>query len=105
MTEIRFVVDGKAITGFEISGHSSCSYDDFDGKIVCSAVSSAAYLTANTLSEIVGAMVEAEVDDGYMKIQVKSKISESQITLKGFLLHARELANQYRNYVKVYSEV
>ena len=93
------------ITGYEISGHSTSSYDDFDGKIICSFISSAAYLTANTLSEIVKAEVIADVDDGYMKIHVKSKISESQITLKGFLLHARELANQYRNYVKVYSEV
>ncbi len=105
MTEIRFFNDGKMITGFEISGHSTSSYDDIDGKIVCSAVSSAAYLTANTLSEIVKADISAEVDDGYMCIKVKSKLSESQVTLKGLLLHASELASQYRNYVKVYSEV
>ena len=105
MTEIRFFNEGSLISGYEISGHSTSSCDDMEGKIVCSAVSSAAYLTANTLSEFVEAKVLAEVDDGYMKIDVKSKLSESQITLKGFLLHARELANQYRNYVKVFSEV
>lgn len=105
MTEIRFFNDGGVITGYEISGHSTSSFDDIEGKIVCSAVSSAAYLTANTLSEFVKAQILAEVEDGYMKIEVKSKLSESQITLKGLLLHARELANQYRNYVKVYSEV
>ncbi len=105
MTEIRFFSEGEMITGYEISGHSTSFYDDIDGKLVCSFISSAAYLTANTLSEIVKAQVEAEVDDGYMKIDVKSKVSESQITLKGFLLHARELAKDYRNYVKVYSEV
>ena len=62
-------------------------------------------MTANTLSEIVGADIEAKVSDGYMRVAVKSKISESQITLKGFLLHASELAKDYCNYVKVYSEV
>lgn len=105
MTEIRFFQENGLIKGFEISGHSTVSANDTEGKIVCSAVSSAAYLTANTLSEIVKAEISAEVEDGYMKITVKTKISESQVSLKGFYLHASELANQYRNHVKVYSEV
>lgn len=105
MTEIKFYGKNGLITGYEISGHSTVSEHDTDGKIVCSAVSSAAYMAANTLSEIIGAETEAEVSDGYMSITVKSKISESQVILKGFLLHARELATDYRNYVKVYSEV
>lgn len=105
MTEIRFFGSDGCITGYEISGHSTSSAKDIDGKIVCSAVSSAAYMAANTISEIVGAELDAKVSDGYMRIKLKSMISESQITLKGFLLHARELATDYRNYVKVYSEV
>ncbi len=105
MTEIRFLKDKGSVIGFEITGHSTVSAEDTEGKIVCSAVSSAAYLTANTLSEIVNAEIDADIRDGYMKIKLKSKISESQVTLKGFYLHASELANQYRNHVKVYSEV
>ncbi len=105
MTEIRFFQADCQLTGFEVSGHSTTAFDDETGKIVCSAVSSAAYMAANTLSEIVKAELQAEVHDGYMFVKVKSNISKSQDILKGFLLHARELANQYRNYVKVYSEV
>ncbi len=105
MTEIKFFGGDGLLTGYEIFGHSTVSANDTDGKIVCSAVSSAAYMAANTLSEIVGAELEASVSDGYMFIVVKSKILESQVTLKGLLLHARELATDYRNYVKVYSEV
>ena len=105
MTEISFFEIDGLIVAFEISGHSTVSAEDTEGKIVCSAVSSAAYLTANTLSEIVKADVSADVSDGYMKIEVKTNISESQVTLKGFYLHASELANQYRNHVKVYLEV
>ncbi len=105
MTEIKFSKVNGELVGFEISGHSTRSAEDIEGKIVCSAVSSAAYLTANTLSEFVKAEIAADVNDGYMKITVKSKISESQITLNGFYLHVNELSNQYRNHVKVYSEV
>ena len=105
MTEIRFFKENGLIVGFEVSGHSTVSANDIEGKIVCSAVSSAAYLTANTLSEIVKAEIQSDVHDGYMEIKLKSKISQSQVTLEGFYLHASELANQYRNHVKVYSEV
>ena len=105
MTEIRFFGSDGVISGYEISGHSTSSARDTEGKTVCAAVSSAAYMTANTLSEIVGADLKAEVSDGYMGVILKSKVSESQITLKGFLLHASELAKDYCNYVKVYSQV
>ncbi|MBO5746496.1 MAG: ribosomal-processing cysteine protease Prp [Clostridia bacterium] len=105
MTKIRFFECDGLLIGYEISGHSTSSAQDINGKIVCSAVSSAAYMAANTLSEIVGAELEAEVSDGYMCIKLKSLVEQSQITLKGFYLHASELAKNYRNYVKVYSEV
>ena len=105
MTEIKFFKSDDVFTGFEISGHSTSSARDTEGKIVCSAVSSAAFMAANTLSEIVGADLDAEVSDGYMCIKLKTLVKESQITLKGFYLHASEIAKDYRNYVKVYSEV
>ncbi len=105
MTKIRFFESDGLLSGYEISGHSTSSAQDIDGKIVCSAVSSAAYMAANTLSEIIGAELETEVSDGYMCIKLKSLVEQSQVTLKGFYLHASELAKDYRNYVKVYSEV
>ncbi len=105
MTKIKFFGYDGVITGFEITGHSTSSVNDNEGKIVCSAVSSAAYLTANTLIEVIGADVNAKVGDGFMKIELKSLFEDSQITLQGFLLHAKELSKQYRNYIKVYSEV
>ena len=105
MTKIRFFENDGLLIGYEISGHSTSSAQDIDGKIVCSAVSSAAYMAANTLSEVVGAELEADVSDGYMCIKLKSLVEQSQVTLKGFYLHASELAKNYRNYVKVYSEV
>ena len=106
MTEVKFFGQ-DLISGFTISGHSTSDEDDFPGKIVCASISSAAYLTANTLIEVVRADVEAEVDDetGFMSVNLKSKFQESQVTLTGLKIHLEQLAKQYRNHLKVYSEV
>lgn len=58
-------------------------------------------MTANTLSEIVKCQLTAEVDDGYMKISVKTKLSEAQQILEGFKLHTEALAADYPNNIKV----
>ena len=107
MTEVKFFGQENKITGYEISGHSTKNCDDFDGKLVCSSISSAAYLTANTLLEVIGAEVDVEIDDGdgFMSVKLKTKLDESQITMKGLLIHLSQLAKQYRKYLKVYSEV
>ncbi len=105
MTSVKFLLTDGKLTGFEISGHSSSSYKDQTGKIICSAVSSAAIMAANTLTEIIGADVKSEVDDGYMRINLVNKIEESQAVLKGLRLHLNELAAQYCKHVKVNPEV
>ena len=54
MTKVKLLADEKGLCGFEISGHSSKDGADEVGKIVCAAVSSAAYLAANTVTDIIG---------------------------------------------------
>ena len=105
MTSVKFSVTNGKLTGFEISGHSSSSYKDEAGKIICSAVSSAAYMAANTLTEIIGAKVDAQVEDGYMRVTLDDKIDESQVVLKGLRLHLNELSAQYCKHIKVNPEV
>ena len=70
MTKVKFLADSKGLCGFEISGHSSKNSDDETGKIVCAAVSSAAYMAANTVIEIIGDSYTAEVDDAIMNFRV-----------------------------------
>ena len=60
MTKVKFFADEKGLCGFEIKGHSSKNCDDELGKIVCAAVSSAAYMAANTVTEIIGDKAAAE---------------------------------------------
>ena len=105
MTAVTFFTDNGRITGFHIIGHSTCNENDLEGKLVCSAVSSAAYLVANTITEIIGAKSIVNVSDGEFELKLVDKISESQEILSGFELHISELVKQYQNRIKVVSEV
>lgn len=105
MIDIRFIKDKTFITGFEIKGHSGYSEEGSD--IVCASVSSAAYMTANTITEIVGLDADISVDDGYMMMKLTSHDAlKVQDILKGFELHITELSKQYQINIKVnHSEV
>jgi uncharacterized protein YsxB (DUF464 family) len=99
MIKARFFTEDNLICGYEISGHSGSAESGQD--IICAFVSSAAYMAANTLSEIVGCEITAEVDDGYMNIRVISKVSEAQQILEGLRLHLGSLAGDYPDNIKV----
>lgn len=97
MIKVTFFKKGESFTGFEISGHSGFAEEGAD--IVCSAVSSAAYMTANTLTEIAGVKADIAVDDGYLKF-ISSDCSEAVQTIyKGMSLHLNALAEQYEKYI------
>ncbi len=97
MTKASFYGKDGVLSGFKITGHSTLNGDDFEGKIVCAAVSSAAYMAANTLTEIAGCRCDIDEKDGFMSLFVTSNIENAQVTLQGFLLHLRQLAEQYSN--------
>ena len=99
MIKARFFTADNEICGYEISGHSGSAEAGQD--IICAFVSSAAYMAANTLTEIIGSEIEAEVDDGFMKITVISKLSEAQQILEGLRLHLGSLAGDYPDNIKV----
>ena len=102
MTSVKFLADKKGLYGFEISGHSSKDYDDEIGKIVCSAISSAAYMAANTITEIIKDKAQAEVDDAIMKFYVSAPSEKTVAVLEGLRLHLQELSNQYSNNIRIY---
>ena len=102
MTSVKFLADRKGIYGFEISGHSSKDSDDTVGKTVCAAVSSAAYMAANTVTEIIGDEADAKVSEAKMFFCVKNPTDASKKVLEGLELHLTELSNQYSNNIKIY---
>lgn len=100
MTKASFLFSGDTVVSFEIDGHSG--YGEEGGDIVCSAVSSAAYMTANTVTEIMGLHLEAEVRDGYMKIVLsKDSARQAKVLTDGLYLHLTELGKQYPDYLEI----
>lgn len=99
MIKVNFFTSDNAIEGFEISGHSGSAQAGSD--IICSAVSSAAYMAANTITEIIGCEADADVSDGFMSFRIKSKLSDAQQILEGLKLHLNALAADYPDNIKV----
>lgn len=102
MTRVRFSADEKGLYGFEISGHSSEDGDDEIGKIVCAAVSSAAYMAANTVTDIIGDKAEIFVDDAVMRFYVKNPSDCTAKVLEGLRLHLTELSEQYGSNITIH---
>ena len=87
-----------AFSGYEFSGHSDYAEQGYD--IVCAAVSSAAYLTANYITDTFGIKADVTVSDGYMKLAVKEAEVSSKL-IEGLYRHMLQLEEQYKNEITV----
>ncbi len=105
MTTVSFFKENGKLTGFEIQGHSTQSQADENGRLVCSAVSSAAYMAANTLTEVLGVQINAQVQDGFFKLLLPSPTLQAENILAGLQLHLQNLAQQYPKNININSEV
>lgn len=88
------------LTGFHITGHSEMG--EYGEDVLCAFVSSAAYMAANTITDVICADACAVADDGDMILTVTEKdIPECQIILEGLRLHLEETEKQYPDNLKV----
>lgn len=96
-----YVQNGDQVCGFSVSGHAMFAESGED--IVCAAVSSAAYMTANTLTEILSLDPQILLDEGCMCVLLREpgEINRAQDLLKGFRLHLTQLATDYPNHIAV----
>lgn len=100
MINVIFTVSNGYIRAFELSGHSD--YSEQGSDIVCSAVSSAAYMAANTITEVQHLSAEITVNDGYMLLSLSQQDAKSAETiLNGFLLHLNALSEEYKEFINV----
>lgn len=101
MINVTFFKSDYELIGFEVSGHSDYSEDGTD--IVCAAVSSAAFMTANAITDILN--VKANVicsDEGQIKVMLcVADAKACKVTLQSFKLHISELEKQYKDYISV----
>lgn len=97
MIKAIFFNQGDLLTGFEVEGHGG---GEEGTDIVCAAVSSAVYMTANTVTEILSVDADIKVEDGYLYFKVQP-LSETQAILKGLQLHLISLSKDYPKNIKV----
>lgn len=94
------------LLGFSVTGHSGMAEEGSD--ILCAAVSSAAYMTANTVLEVLHITpVSLRVEEGEMLFRVSELDARlCQALFAGFKLHLLGLEEQYAGYLRVrYTEV
>ena len=101
MIRATFSIRGSAAE-FTVTGHAGAGEPGED--ILCAAVSSAAYMTVNTVTEILGVHADAEDRDGYMRFRSRGSKPAADI-VRGFRLHMEQLAGQYPDYVTITTEV
>ena len=100
MTTVCFLKRDGEIVGFDISGHTGAGLNGSD--ILCAAVSSAAYLTANTITDVIGSDADVSVSDGRMKLVIKTAPGETAgAILKGFKLHMMQLRSQKPGNIRI----
>ena len=101
MTKALFLFSDGEYISFTVCGHASdISYEGRD--TVCAAISSAVYLTANNITDIIGDNAEIKMRDGYFSLFLKDGYGKSSSGLiKGLLLHLNALSKQYPENIKV----
>jgi uncharacterized protein YsxB (DUF464 family) len=100
MTTAKFLFSDDAIVSIELSGHSGFAEEGSD--IVCSAVSSAVYMAANTIIEIMKLNPKTVVRNGYLKLEMNlDDARKSKTITDGLYLHLSELQGQYPNNLKL----
>lgn len=96
----------ELIYGFHITGHSDMNPEG--PEVLCAAVSSAAYMTANTVTDVIGLKPILLNKDGnmYLKVKTEQEAERCRVLFDGLRLHLSEIAQDYPKYLKVkYSEV
>ena len=103
MTKVNLLTLANGdLVGFRINGHSGFAESGSD--IVCASISSAAYMAANTITDIINVSAEIDVDEkkGSMLLRVFQKDAVAcRDILQGFKLHMLALEEQYSDYMIV----
>ena len=106
MINVKFFhSENGAPLGFSFKGHAG--YAAHGSDIVCAAISSVAYMTANTIIEIMKVDADADVkEDGEMTLRVPEESAEkTKELLLGLELHIKGLREQYPKNVTITTEV
>lgn len=82
-----------------MEGHSGSAESGQD--IICAFVSSACYMAANTITDVLKLSANAEANEGYLSLSIKENPISAQDILCGLVLHLTELQKDYPKNIKV----
>lgn len=101
MIRFTFFSSEDRTVGFRITGHAGYSEEGRD--IICAAVSSAAYMTANTVTDVLDLDPELSVAEGDMLLRFRtlSDADNAAAVMDGFRLHIMGLLEQYPDFLTV----
>ena len=100
MTRSKFLQRNGRLCGFVLTGHAGSAEAGQD--LVCAAVSSAAYMTANTITEVCGCHPDIREEDGCMAVRLSPQEEERcRDILEGFRLHMQELGEKKQKNITI----
>ena len=100
MIWICFNQTDTSLCGFVISGHAGAG--PFGQDVVCAAVSSAAYMAANTLTDVLSIPADVVVEDGYLAIAISPQhCAVAWPVLEGLRLHLTALSHDYPAHIQL----
>lgn len=101
MINLTILKSNDAITTIQAKGHSGYAVAGQD--IVCSAVSTIMQTTLNGLLEVVKVDVDYQIDEQipFLRISVNEKDKQAQILMKSAYLALKQIAGDYKNYIKI----
>ena len=101
MISCHFFVSDDTVVGFAVNGHDTP--DDSGISLLCSAVSSAVYLTVNTVTDICKVKpLVLETADGLLTLRLrKEDAMRCGDLLLGLQLHLTALAADYHSQITV----
>lgn len=100
MITVTFFKSADYFKGFKISGHADFNTSGPD--IVCAGVSSAAIMTANTITEVLHTDAEVTDSDGFINLSLGSaEAKEASHLIEGLWLHLSALQKQYKSILKL----
>lgn len=99
MIRINFFKKDDMLTGFECKGHAETA--NYGNDVLCAFVSSACYMAANTVTEILRLNADARAESGYMRLSIKKSPEKAQDILNGLKLHFTELKKDYPEKIEI----
>lgn len=100
MIKAVFYTENGRLSGFSLSGHAGCGAAGND--VACAAVSSAAELTCNTITDFFGDEAEAGVSENTLTLRLKNEGCEySRKLLESFKTHLGFISEEYPRSIQI----